>query len=225
MAAGIVNLVPFSFKGKSFFNRASKTVEQRFIGNAYMFTKKEREKILKNPTGEYDPAEITKPYYDKVKDLDDVTKMQFIDLNLWMVGDILLKADKMSMANSLEVRVPFLDKEVFKVASKIQSDYRVNKQATKYAFRMAAKTHLPDEVAAKKKLGFPVPTRIWLRNEKYYNIVKEAFTSDAAKQYFNTDEIVKLLDLHKNGRGDYSRKIWTIYMFLVWHKAFFEDIA
>lgn len=220
--AGSVNLLPFNFKGKSFFNRASKSVEERFIGNAYMFTKKEREKILKNPTGKYDPTEITKPYYDKVKKLDDVTKMQFIDLNLWMVGDILLKADKMSMANSLEVRVPFLDKEVFKVASTIQSDYRVNKQATKYAFRMAAKTHLPDEVASKKKLGFPVPTRIWLKEDKYYNKIKEAFTSKAAKEYFNTDEIVKFLDLHKKGKGDYSRKIWTIYMFLVWHKQYFE---
>lgn len=220
--AGSVNLLPFNFKGKSFFNRAAKSVEERFIGNAYMFTKKEREKILKNPTGKYDPTEITKPYYDKVKKLDDVTKMQFIDLNLWMVGDILLKADKMSMANSLEVRVPFLDKEVFKVASTIQSDYRVNKQATKYAFRMAAKTHLPDEVASKKKLGFPVPTRIWLKEDKYYNKIKEAFTSKAAKEYFNTDEIVKFLDLHKEGKGDYSRKIWTIYMFLVWHKQYFE---
>lgn len=215
--------IPFSFKGKNFFIRASKTIEERFIGNANMFSQKEREEILKNPTGKYPTMEVTKPYYDKVKDLDDVTKMQFIDLNLWMVGDILLKADKMSMANSLEVRVPFLDKKVFEVASKIQTDYRVNKQATKYAFRMAAKDHLPDEVATKKKLGFPVPIRIWLKEDKYFNKIKEAFTSEAAKKYFNTEKLVDYLEKHKAGKGDFSRKIWTVYMFLVWHKEFFEE--
>lgn len=219
--AGFVKLIPFSFKGKNFFIRASKDVEERFIGNAYMFTKKEREEILKNPTHKYDPMEITKPYYDKVKHLDDVTKMQFIDVNLWMVGDILLKADKMSMANSLEVRVPFLDKEVFKVASKIQSDYRVNKLATKYVFRMASRDHLPEDVSKKKKLGFPVPIRIWIKEDKYYNKIKNAFTSSTAEKYFNTDKIVEMLDSHKTGKGDFSRKIWTIYMFLVWHEQYF----
>lgn len=223
--AGIVKVLPFSFKGKNYLIRASMDLEERFIGNAKMFSEKERESILKNPTGKYNHMEITKPYYDFTKGQDDVTRMQFIDLNLWMVGDILLKADKMSMANSLEVRVPFLDKEVFKVASKIQSDYRVNRQATKYAFRMAAKSHLPEEVASKKKLGFPVPIRVWLKEDKYYNIIKEAFTSDAAKEYFNTDKIIAYLDDHKNGKCDNSRKIWTIYMFLIWHKQFFEDCA
>ena len=215
--------IPFSFKGKNLFIRASKDVEERFIGNANMFSKEERESILKNPTGNYNPTDITKPFYDKVKHLDDVTKMQYIDLNLWLVGDILLKADKMSMANSLEVRVPFLDKEVFKVASKIPSDYRVNKQATKYVFRMASKEYLPEVVSSKKKLGFPVPIRVWLKEDKFYNKVKESFCSDVAKKYFNTDKIVAYLDNHKQGKGDFSRKIWTIYMFLVWHNQFFEE--
>ncbi|MDE6357838.1 MAG: asparagine synthase (glutamine-hydrolyzing) [Eubacteriales bacterium] len=221
--AKCVSIIPFSFKGKNLLIRASKDVEERFIGNANMFSKAERETILKNPTGKYDPTEITKPYYDKVKHLDDVTKMQYIDMNLWLVGDILLKADKMSMANSLEVRVPFLDKEVFKVASKIQPDYRVNKQATKYVFRMASKEYLPELVSSKKKLGFPVPIRVWLKEDKYYNIVKEAFLSDSAKKYFNTEKIVEYLEKHKSGKGDFSRKIWTIYMFLVWHNEYFKE--
>ena len=221
--AAIMKALPFRFKGKNYLIRASMDLEDRFIGNAKMFSEKERERILKNPTGKYNHKEITKPYYDFTKGQDDVTRMQFIDLNLWMVGDILLKADKMSMANSLEVRVPFRDKEVFEVARHVQPDYRVNREATKYAFRMAAKDYLPEEVASKKKLGFPVPTRVWLKDEKYYNIVKTAFQSEAAQKYFNTDKIVKYLDDHKNGKADNSRKVWTIYMFLVWYNQFFGN--
>lgn len=215
--------LPFKFKGKNFLIRASKPVEDRFIGNAFMFTEKERNKILKNPTGKYHHTEITKPFYDQVKDQNDVTKMQYIDINFWLIGDILLKADKMSMAHSLEVRVPFLDREVFDVARTIPVKYKVNKQNTKYAMRMAAHRYLPDMVAEKKKLGFPVPIRIWLKDEKYYNIIKKAFQSAAANQYFNTKELIKYLDDHKAGKADNSRKIWTVYMFLVWYEDFFGE--
>jgi len=214
-------LIPFKIKGKNYLIRASKELEERFIGNAFMFNEKERAKILKNPTGKYNHMDLTKPFYDKVKGLDDVTRMQYIDINFWLIGDILLKADKMSMAHSLEVRVPFLDKEVFEVARHIPTKYKVNKENTKYAMRMAAHRYLPDMVAEKKKLGFPVPIRIWLRDDKYYNIVKNSFTSDAARKYFNTEEIVKFLDDHKKGKEDNSRKIWTVYMFLVWYEEFF----
>jgi len=217
------SLIPFKIKGKNYLIRASKKLEERFIGNAFMFNEKERSKILKNPTGKYNHMDLTKPFYDKVKGLDDVTRMQYIDINFWLIGDILLKADKMSMAHSLEVRVPFLDKEVFEVARHIPTKYKVNKENTKYAMRMAAHRYLPDMVAEKKKLGFPVPIRIWLRDDKYYNIVKTSFTSEAAKKYFNTDVIVKFLDDHKNGKEDNSRKIWTVYMFLVWYEDFFGN--
>ncbi|MCD7807538.1 MAG: asparagine synthase C-terminal domain-containing protein, partial [Lachnospiraceae bacterium] len=156
---------------------------------------------------------------------DDVTKMQYIDIHFWLIGDILLKADKMSMAHSLEVRVPFLDKKVFEVARHIPTRYKVNQDNTKYAMRQAAHRYLPDMVAEKKKLGFPVPTRVWLREDKYYNIVKEAFLSPAAEQYFHTRELVRLLDRHKNGKEDNSRKIWTVYMFLVWYGEYFPEKA
>lgn len=220
--AGIVNLIPIDFKGKSFINRASKTVEERFIGNANLFTDKEKRRILKNTEGMLKPTEITKPYFEKVKDKDDITKMQYLDINLWMVGDILLKADRMSMANSLELRVPFLDKEVFKLASTLPLKYKVNDENTKFAMRKAALKNLPEEVAKRKKLGFPVPTRVWLRQEKYYNKVKEEFESENANKFFNKEEIIKLLDAHYKGKKDNSRKIWTIYVFLIWYKEFFE---
>jgi asparagine synthase (glutamine-hydrolysing) len=221
--AACVKAIPLRFKGKNFIIRGSKDVEERFIGNAFMFNEAEREKILKNPTGHYDHKELTKPYYERVKHLDDVTKMQYIDVNFWLIGDILLKADKMSMANSLEVRVPFLDRKVFELARTIPTKYKVTDSNTKVAMREAAHRYLPDMVAEKKKLGFPVPIRIWLKEEKYYNIVKEAFTSEAAAKFFKVDEIVKFLDDHRDGKVDNSRKIWTIYMFLIWYRDFFED--
>lgn len=215
--------IPFAIKGRNFFIRAGQSVEERFIGNAKVFSKAERERLLKSPHGQYAPEELTRPIYERCKNADDVTKMQMVDIHLWLVGDILLKADKMSMANSLEVRVPFLDKEVFEVARRTSTPFRVNRTATKYAFRMAALKHLPEEVARKKKLGFPVPIKIWLRDAKYYNRVKEAFCSNIAEHYFHTNELVTLLDKHFAGSVDNSRKIWTVYMFLLWHDQFFTE--
>ncbi len=220
----LASMIPFDIKGKNFFIRASKTIEERFIGNAYIFNEKERDALLLNkdfPT--YSPMDLTKPFYDQVKDKDDITKMQFLDINMWLTGDILLKADKMSMAHSLELRVPFLDKEVANIATKIPLKYRVNKENTKYALRLAARKKLRESVANKKKLGFPVPIRVWLREEKYYNVVKASFTSEAAKKYFHQENLLSLLDEHYHGKKDNSRKIWTIYMFLLWHDQYFEQ--
>lgn len=221
--AGVLNAIPMNFPGKSYANRASKTLEERFIGNANLFSDKEKMKILKNTDGMKKTTEITKPFYDDTKGMDDVTRMQYIDINLWMIGDILLKADRMSMANSLELRVPFLDKEVWNLARTIPSKFKVTKDGrTKVAMREAALKNMPEKVAQRKKLGFPVPTREWLKQEKYYNIVRKEFESDTAKKYFVTEELIKLLDEHFNLKKDNSRKIWTIYVFLIWYKQFFE---
>ncbi|MCL2573778.1 MAG: asparagine synthase (glutamine-hydrolyzing) [Defluviitaleaceae bacterium] len=217
---GIVASKMPNFKGKNFLIRAAMDVEERFIGNAKVFTEGERNVLLKSPQG-LGMQDVTCPYYDKIKGYDDITKMQYIDLHLWLVGDILLKADKMTMAHSLEGRVPFLDKEVFKVAATIPTKYRVNKQATKYAFRQSAARHLSPKWAEKRKLGFPVPIRVWLKQDDYYNIVKAAFESPAAQEFFNTNELMALLNAHKIGRADNSRKAWTVYMFLMWYGEFF----
>ena len=141
---------------------------------------------------------------------------------MWLMGDILLKADKTSMANSLELRVPFLDKKVMELAQTLPLDCRVNTKTTKLALRHAAEKTLPAVTAQKDKLGFPVPIREWLREEKYYNIVKTAFTSETAEKYFDTAKLVKLLDTHKLGKADLSRKIYTVYTFLVWYGEYFK---
>ena len=220
--AAIAKKLP-NFKGKNFIIRGSKTVEERFIGNANMFSVEERSKLLKTQKTNIPPSQIVESCYAQVKGLNDIAKMQYIDINFWLQGDILLKADKMSMAHSLESRVPLVDIEVFDYSKKMPINYRCNKKATKYAFRIAAKRHLPEATANKKKLGFPVPIRVWLKEDKYFNIVKEAFESEASRQFFNTDRIMSLLKDHKAGKVDNSRKIWTIYVFLVWYKVYFEE--
>ena len=209
--------------GINYLVRRGKTIEERFIGNANIFSKKERDELLKSDVAKHapEPKILCDKFYDEVADKDTVTKMQYLDINMWLMGDILLKADKTSMANSLELRVPFLDKKVMELAQTIPLDCRVNTQTTKLALRRAAEKTLPERTAKKDKLGFPVPIREWLREEKYYNTVKEEFTSDTAEKYFNTDKLLKMLDKHRSGKVDLSRKIWTVYTFLVWYKQYF----
>jgi len=220
LLAAIARLLPEGTKGRGVFIRGAKNVEERYIGGAYVFTPAERAALLKGPEAA-DPTEITRPFYEKVKHAHDITKMQYLDLHLWMVGDILLKADKMSMAHALELRSPLVDKEVFKIAARLPVRHKVSRKGTKLAFRAAAARHLPAHVAGKKKLGFPVPIRIWLREEKYYLKVKGYFNSEAAGKFFNLDKLTELLDSHYHGRKDNSRRIWTVFMFLLWHEAYF----
>ncbi len=208
-------------RGVNFFIRRGKTLEERFIGNAYIFSEEERKAILKIKTSAPDAYALTRPFYDMVRDKDNLTKMQFLDLNMWMTGDILLKADKMSMANSLELRVPFLDREVMALAQRIPKRYRVTRENTKYAMRLAAQRACPKETADKKKLGFPVPIRVWLKEDKYIDIVKKEFLSENSKKFFNTDSLIKLIEEHRSGEYDRSRKIWTVYTFLVWYRVYF----
>lgn len=222
--ADLMRRIPFRFKGRSFIIRGEHTTENKYIGNAFMFSKEDKQKILKNSSLATRPQDVCKKLFERAKDYDDVTKMQYMDINMWMVGDILLKADRMSMANSLELRVPFLDKEVFEVARTIPTKLKTPKENTKYALRQAAMRHLPTDTAQKEKLGFPVPTRVWLRDKKYYEIVKKAFLSETSKNFFNPEELIKLLDDHYSGKWDNSRKIWTIYIFIVWYDIYFKEL-
>lgn len=221
--AQMAEKLPEGTKGRSYLIRASKSVQERFIGNANIFTVEERKSILKKETSAVSPQEFLKKKYKRMEQYDDPTKMQYIDLTNWLPGDILLKADKMSMAHSLELRVPFLDKEVFAVAKNMRTGLKLKKKTTKFTFRRVAEKWLPEVTTNKKKLGFPVPIRVWLKEDGGYGRVKEAFCGETAAMYFDTEKIMKLLDDHKEGVRDNSRKIWTIYTFLVWYQVFFEE--
>ena len=208
-------------RGVNFLVRRAKPLEERYIGNTNLLGERQKKKLLRRYTGRVKPTDLSRPYFEKTKGQDPVTRMQYTDLHLWMVGDILLKADKMSMANSLELRVPFLDKEVFETARRIPVECRASAANTKLALRGAAAREIPEKTADKKKLGFPVPVRAWLRQEKYAAIVRRAFTSEAAAQFFNTKRLEKLLDQHVSGKRDNWRQIWCVFMFLTWYDEYF----
>lgn len=222
-AAGAAKKLPY-FKGKNFLIKCAERPEDYFYGQALVFPEDEADAILQPAYGHGPRAhELAAPVYARVQGQDEVTKKQYLDMNLWLPGDILLKADKMCMAHSLELRVPFLDKEVMAFAETIPTDYRIRGTEVKAVMRHAANKTLPDEWANRPKKGFPVPIRYWLREEKYYNIVREYFTSDYAAVFFRPDALMKLLDDHFHERANNQRKIWTVFTFLVWYKRFFVD--
>lgn len=216
-----IGVVAYPFRNHTGFNflvRRSKKLEDRYVGNAFIFEPRDANKILSykdNRTFK----DLTKPYYDKTVGYDDVSKMQYIDFNFWLIGDILLKADKMSMANSLEVRVPFLDRKLISNVISIPSEYKIVGNETKYAFRQVCKETLDTKWANKKKLGFPVPIREWIKDDDVYNNIYKLFSEGGS--FFNTSKIIKLLEDHKKGKRDNSRKIWTIYSFLIWYQEYF----
>ncbi len=222
-AGNVAEKMPY-FKGKNFLVKCSETPENYFVGQAMVFPEKEALSILKPEYKNGKTAkQLAKPFYDRVKDKDEVTKKQYLDMNMWLPGDILLKADKMCMAHSLELRVPFLDKKVMEFATTVPVDYRINGTDTKIVMRTAANKSLPDEWANRPKKGFPVPIRFWLREQKYYNVVKSYFDTDYAEIFFDKAAILKLLDDHYTEKADNQRKIWTVFTFLVWYKRFFID--
>ena len=211
--------LPFkNIKGFNFIIRRGEKLEERYTGNSFIFNENEIKKLL-NKKINRTYKDVTKPLFEKCKEYDDISKMQFIDFNTWFANDIFLKADKMSMAHSLEVRVPFSDKNIVDLATTLGTNYKVHKNETKILFRKIAKKSIPSQVANKKKLGFPVPLREWLKEEDIYRVIKKEFLNNT---FFNKKYIIKLLDDHKNNRHDNYRKIWTIYTFLVWHKQYFK---
>ena len=218
----VADLLP-PVHGINFLVRRSKPLAERYIGNTNLMDEHRKKKLLKNYHPGKLPTDLSRPYFELSKGQDAVTQMETCDLNLWMVGDILLKADKMSMANSLELRVPFLDRNMLDVALSIPQKYRSGKESTKIALRGAAMKQLPESVAHRKKLGFPVPLNDWLREDKYYNMVKEKFTGPVAEKFFNVDEIMRLLDDHKAGKAKNMTKIWSFYSFILWYELYFVN--
>ena len=214
------------FRGQTIILKYGQKVEDRYIGPAEIMTDELANSLV---TSKYKNSEtsrdLTKKYYDEVKNMDDVSKRLYLDMKMWIVEDILLKADKMTMANSIELRVPLLDKKMWELARTIPVRHKVHNEITKYAFRRAAKNKLPEDWAKRRKLGFVVPFVLWIKEEKYYKIVKEVFNKDFVSEFFDKDKINKLLDDHFNGITNNGRKVYTIYTFLKWYEIYFKGVA
>lgn len=206
--------------GVNFLVRRGLSLEERYFGPTALLTEREKRRLLPGYEGDGDPVCLTESSWDITEDQDPVTRMQQVDLQLWLAGDILLKADKMSMAHSLELRVPYLDKEVFALAAALPAAAKANARMTKIALRQAAACTLPPAAAARKKLGFPVPVRDWLRQEPYTSRVRAVFSRPAAGEFFNVRLLHTMLNHHLHG-GDCWRQIWCVYSFLIWYEQFF----
>ncbi len=222
MLKASVSYLPEGIKGKSFIERGCTPLQQRYMGNAHIFNETEKSQFMKNYNKDFSPTIVTQPLFKLAENLDAVTQMQYIDINTWLKGDILVKSDRMSMAHSLELRVPFLDNKVFDAASILTMDDKINHTTTKYLLRESFKDILPSSVVARKKLGYPVPIRHWLKNEMYdwaLTLIKESNTD----RYLNKENFILMLEAHRKGPVDYSRRLWTILTFMLWHKIFIEN--
>ena len=207
---------------RRFFRAGVERVEDTYIGQAFIMNDEEANALLKAPyRSEISYKDVTAPYYEKVKDCDDLTKKLYLDMNLWLPGDILLKADKMTMAHSLELRVPYLDREVWQVARTLTSAQKMKGRHTKRAFRAAALSHIPSDWANRKKAGFMVPFRVWIKEDRYYDRVRAMLSRDFAAEFFDADRLLAMLDEHKAGKKNNARKLYTVYAFLIWYEQYF----
>lgn len=211
-------------KGKNYLLRATRPLKERYIGNAKIFENEEVARVMKHADPAYTYQSLLAPLYEHCEKMgyDYVTTMQYIDMNTWLQGDILIKGDKMSMAHSLELRVPFLDKEVMAVAGKLSLKQKVTRHNTKVLLREAFAKHIPEHVVEKKKLGFPTPIRVWLKSE-LGDVVEQTIRQADVDQYINKDYVYTLLSEHRAGIHDYSRKIWTVFIFCLWHQLVIEQ--
>lgn len=201
--------------------RYGENLKNFYVGNTNIMKEDEKKRILKNYNPDVLPINLVKHIYEETEGLDPLSKMSDVDIQIWLEGDIYLNVDKMSTAAGLEIRMPLTDRRIFDIASRMPSKFKVNDEQNKVAFRTAAAKVLPDEIAFRKKLGFIVPIRIWLADERYNADVRAKFKSDMAERFFDLDEINAIYDEYIGGNSDNWRKIWTIYTFLVWYEEYF----
>jgi len=215
--------LPEGMRGKSLLHRGSLTLEERYYGNARSFSDEQLRAVLPGFREDWTHTDVTGPIYAESQGWDPVARMQHVDLFTWLRGDILVKADKMTMANSLELRVPFLDPEVFAVASRLPYDQKITRTTTKYALRRALEPIVPAHVLNRAKLGFPVPIRHWLRSGELMDWAYGMIDTSQAGHLVDIPAVRAMLDAHRAGEGDHSRRLWTVLIFMLWHAIFVEQ--
>ena len=201
--------------------RYGENLKTFYVGNTNIMKEDEKKRILKKYDPDVLPIELARGIYEETEGLDPLTKMSDVDIQIWLEGDIYLNVDKMSLAAGLEIRMPLTDRRIFDIASRMPSEYKVNEEQNKVALRTAAAKVLPEEIAFRKKLGFIVPIRIWMADDRYNADVRRLFASDIAEKFFHVEEIRAIFDEYVGGNSDNWRKVWTIYTFLVWYEEYF----
>lgn len=201
--------------------RYGENLKTFYVGNTNIMKEDEKQKILKNYYQDILPIDLVQDIYKENEGLDPLSKMSDVDIQIWLEGDIYLNVDKMSEAAGLEIRMPLTDRRIFGIASRMPSKYKVNEEQNKVAFRTAAAKVLPEEIAFRKKLGFIVPIRIWMADERYNQDVQAKFHSKMAEKFFHVEEINAIFADYIGGNSDNWRKVWTIYTFLVWYEEYF----
>ena len=177
----------------------------------------------KKQIGDYDPFSVVKHYYNKADTDNHLSKILYTDLKTYLPGDILVKVDRMSMANSLEVRAPILDHNLVEFAATIPPHLKYNRGEKKYILKQSFKQILPDEIMYRKKMGFSVPLARWFRNELKVFTCNHLFSPNAAVNNFFQEEILKKMwDHHQSGVRDYSTILWSLLMFELWFRRFME---
>ncbi|MFM9378182.1 asparagine synthase (glutamine-hydrolyzing) [Gordonia sp. VNK21] len=222
LAGKLSDRIPEGTRGKSLLHRGSLTLEERYYGNARSFDDERLRRVLRDYRPEWRHTDVTAPIYAMSEGLDPVARMQHLDLFTWLRGDILVKADKITMANSLELRVPFLDKEVFAVAEQLPFDEKIAHGTTKYALRKALEQIVPPHVLHRRKLGFPVPIRHWLAGTEMYDWARELIAASDTDHIVDKAFVLQMLDEHRAGTVDNSRRIWTVLCFMIWYGIFVD---
>ncbi len=213
-------------RGLNFFKRNALNLEDSYIGQAFIMDNEQANEILQEKyRSDLTYQDVTRPYFDRVRGKDELHKKMYLDMHLWLPNDILLKADKMTMAHSLELRVPYLDRKVWKLARTLPSNLLLDKKQTKTVFRKSSETVLPEEWVKRRKKGFPVPIRQWLWEEKYASRLRDMFNQPFAKEFFNTDILLQWLKDHQEKKANNQRKLYTVYAFLLWYQAYFINEA
>lgn len=218
----LARVLPENVKGKHLLMRGTTPLEKRFVGNAFVFDEKQKAKYYKKYNPDVHFTQRTADIYAEVSGMPTLTKMQYCDLNTWLKSDILVKGDRLSMAHSLEARVPYLDKEVFEAARILCDDDKLKDGTTKYILRHAFRDIVNEETVMRPKLGYPVPIRVWLKNE-LYDWAKNIISSPYADEYINKEEALKLLEAHRLGKGDYYKQLWLIITFITWYRIYVAE--
>jgi len=217
--SGVASVLPDGFRGKQLIYRGTTPLEKRYVGNAFIWNEKDKKEILKTWSPDVHFSQITEPIYKECEHLSPMTRMQYVDMHTWLRGDILVKGDRLSMAHSLEVRVPFLDKEVFRVASSLHDSEKLSHNTTKYILRYAFRDLVDEETFMRPKLGYPVPVRKWLKNE-LYDWARDIIVNSSDNPYVDKKKALELLEKHRDGSEDNYRKLWTILVFQRWYDLY-----